>query len=97
MTGEDGYPSQAIAPLKVEAVNMVFPANGEEAAAVILAAAATASCDVIAGVFPAHVAVELYRAGARLAMPVALPAPAKEGEVRGGGFVHDHWEFVHAQ
>lgn len=27
-------------------------------------------------------------------VPVSVPAPAKEGETRGGGFVHSHWEWL---
>ncbi len=28
-----------------------------------------------------------------IAIPVTVPTSAKEGETRGGGFVHDHWAW----
>jgi hypothetical protein len=32
--------------------------------------------------------------GQRVFVPASLPASAKEGEVRGGGFAHSHWEAL---
>jgi hypothetical protein len=51
---------------------------------------------VVAGVFPAHVAVAISQLGVGVPVfvPVSVPAPAAEGETRGGGFVHSHWEKI---
>jgi len=55
---------------------------------------------IFAGVLPAHIAARVARqdyGGIRLPtflVPVSVPAPAVEGEVRGGGFVHSHWEYL---
>ena len=62
---------------------------------------------IVLGVFPAHIAAAVVQQWhgpdsleniqfwdrVCLGIPVAIPAPAKEGEIRGGGFVHSHWEF----
>jgi hypothetical protein len=78
--------------LEITQINFTFSAFGEEAANEILEL--SEGYDLVAGVFPAHVAVALAaRDDAPLiAMPVSVPAPAKEGEVR--GFVHHHWEYA---
>ena len=88
----------------VEHINMLFPARSEDA---VLELAELQqkymSVDrqtVFAGVLPAHIAAAIacdrQRAIGLLArgvyVPVAMPAPAVEGETRNGGFVHSHWE-----
>lgn len=79
--------------------NMTYPADAGEASAAIMELAVRLGVEYVAGVFPAHVAIELYRdLGYEnnplfLLCPVAVAAPAKEGEVRGGGFIHSHWEL----
>jgi hypothetical protein len=84
---------------EVVSENMTFPARGEAAAEVIMAKAKQVGAEFVAGVFPAHVAVSLREVLGEednplfLLCPVAVPAAAKEGEVRGGGFVHSHWEL----
>lgn len=86
--------------------NVTFPAQGMEAATFIRTQAADAGCRLVAGVFPAHVVAALVEQclrvgpeddlytpkGIMLLLPVSVPAPAREGEVRGGGFAHSHWE-----
>ena len=78
-------------------LNLTFPAKGDEAASFIsetFKERGFGRDDVLAGVFPAHVAVALWRGTIdNIALPVSAPAPAKEGEVRGGGFTHSHWEW----
>ena len=78
--------------------NMTFPADSVRAVEEIVALAEREQAHVVAGVFPAHVAARFaLRADAHnfpmLALPVSVPAPAKEGEVRGGGFTFSHWEI----
>ena len=83
--------------------NMTFPARAEGASSVIMAKAKEVGAEYIAGVFPAHIAVELYRDLAfndnplYMLCPVSVPAPAVEGETRGAGFVHSHWELFCAE
>lgn len=58
----------------------------------------------IAAVLPGHITAALAHAShtngrtpapmCPVMVPVSLPAPAKEGEARGGGFVHSHWECI---
>lgn len=78
-------------------LNLTFPAKGDEAAdfiAEIFRENGFGHNDLLSGVFPAHVAVALWRGTVdNICLPVAVPSPAKEGEVRGGGFVHSHWEW----
>jgi len=87
-------------------INMTFLNDGKSAALQICDAAQANHCNIITGVMPAHVAVHLVRRidvlndgkwGAQRVSyysPVSVAAPAVEGEVRGGGFVHDHWELL---
>lgn len=88
---------------EVVTINSTFPAKAGEASALVMAKAKELGAEYIAGVFPAHVAIELYRdLGVDdnplfMLVPVSLPAPAVEGEVRGGGFVHSHWELFTAE
>jgi hypothetical protein len=92
----------------INSINAVFPANGNEAAEQIIKMipekiSGVQSIEVICGVFPAHVALSLVRMrdnkvdyfgpAFNVLIPVSVPAPAVEGEVRGGGFIHHHWEF----
>ena len=78
-------------------LNLTFPAKGDEAATVIAETfreKGFGDDDVLVGVFPAHVAVALWHGRiCNIALPVSVPAPAKEGEIRGEGFVHSHWEW----
>lgn len=82
----------------VDSRNMTFPAKGLEAAIEIVDILLYEEIDVVTGVFPAHVAVHLAEAlrssSTLFFVPVAVPSDAKEGEVRGGGFVHSHWECL---
>lgn len=82
---------------EVTARNVTFPARATEAAREIISLAKGLEINVIAGVFPAHVAAQLAlvasNANVEIFIPVAVPAPAKEGEVRGGGFEFSHWEM----
>jgi len=87
-------------------INMTFLNDGKSAAQQVCDAAQTNHCYVITGVMPAHVAVHLVRridelnegkwGAQRLSYfcPVSVASPAVEGEVRGGGFTHDHWELL---
>ena len=86
-----------------EVINLapVFPANSTDAVEQIHQLAGVMmhkniKC-IVAGVFPAHIAGALARRlpapwWPRVYVPVAIPAPALEGETRGGGFIHSHWE-----
>jgi hypothetical protein len=84
-------------------LNVCFAARSEAAIQDILELCEEHSSHVITGVFPAHVALELYRRIKNvptprgelpyILVPVSVPAPAAEGEVRGGGFTHSHWEM----
>ena len=100
VTGDDGYPSQGLSTCHISSVNMVFPATSEAAAREIVAHAVEIGADCVGGVFPSHVAISLHEAckevGLPLIIPVSVPAPAVEGEVRGGGFVHSHLELFGA-
>lgn len=82
--------------LEVVSVNITFPAHSDEAVPLLEAAVEQHECTVLAGVFPAHVAGALARRSGwqkiRAFVPVSVPAPAVEGQVRGGGFSHSHWE-----
>lgn len=85
--------------IEVTSVNMTYPADGYKAASDIFDYAFVRGASAIAGVFPAHVALQLqWRLQALgrsevLAIPVSMPAPAVAGETRNGGFVHSHWEL----
>lgn len=89
--------------IEVLSKNVMFPALAEDACEMIMKRAKEVDAEYITGVFPAHVAVELYRnLGFNdnplfMYCPVSLPAPAVEGETRGGGFVHSHWELFCAE
>jgi hypothetical protein len=80
--------------LEITQLNFTFAAFGDEAANEILEL--SEGYDMVAGVFPAHVAVALAARDYKplIAMPVSVPAPAKEGAIRNSGFVHHHWEYV---
>ena len=87
-------------------VNMTFPADSRDAVMEIFAKCEEVGATTVAGVFPAHVAVMLMVMAENprfshnlmgLLLPVSVPAPAKDGEVRGGGFVHHHWEYHNLQ
>lgn len=85
---------------EVVSVNLTYPADAYEAAAMILAGADDLGAKTITGVFPAHVAIALIDlirerkdGETELVVPVSEPAKAVEGEVRGNGFVHSHWEY----
>jgi hypothetical protein len=91
----------------ISSINSLFPADGNEAAEQIIKMIpkkvfGVQSREVVCGVFPAHVALSLVRMrnyklytgpSFDVLIPVNIPAPAVEGEVRGGGFIHHHWEF----
>lgn len=98
-----GLPMGAKVEVEVIHLNLTYVAGGHEAAKQVMEAGASCGAKFIAGVFPAHVAVKLakrdhwsnvYTANVLkgVLVPVSLPAPAKEGETRGGGFIHSHWE-----
>ena len=87
----------------VEHRNVTFPARSPEAVEAITKMVSELVGDdeaplIVCGVFPAHIAGALTRllndgyVQALFLVPVSVPAPAKEGETRGGGFVHSHWE-----
>jgi hypothetical protein len=100
----DDYADNGIRFNSTEIINATFPARSDELAVymdnLIQWGYLTPenSAIVIAGVFPAHIAVKLVSycsdRGYKLSLPVSVPAPAKDGEVRGGGFIHNHWEHV---
>ncbi|MDR2092301.1 MAG: hypothetical protein LBP58_03140 [Azoarcus sp.] len=100
----DGRVVAAAPPPAVECRNVTFPASGEDAARQIAALAIAEPDTLVCGVFPAHVAAQIalklaarratFHAAPCVGIPVAVPAPAVEGENRGGGFVHDHWEWI---
>lgn len=84
-------------------LNVTLPAHGYEAVRVILDLCKEHEAGVVAAVLPAHVAAAWILRGVRcvprqfgddvaLYLPVSVPAPAVEGETRGGGFVFSHWE-----
>jgi hypothetical protein len=76
--------------------NITLPARGTEGARALLDLAREHQSTVIAAVLPAHVAaawvMQEYTLEVMLYLPVSVPAAAKEGEVRGGGFTFSHWE-----
>ena len=76
--------------------NITLPARGSEGARALLDLAREHQSTVIAAVLPAHVAAAWvmleYTLEVMLYLPVSVPAAAKEGEVRGGGFTFSHWE-----
>ena len=81
--------------LEVVHLNVTFPALGWEAADMIRDLLQQHGACHVAGVFPAHVACALVACAKdthTLWVPVSVPAPAVEGETRGGGFVFSHWE-----
>ncbi len=86
------------ADITVVSANVVFEARSSVARRQIEELAREHEASVVAGVLPAHIAGAFARRQGWQAMqvmvPVAIPAPAKEGEVRGGGFVHSHWETL---
>jgi hypothetical protein len=80
---------------------VIFAARGYEAAQYLIEyARRLGDTTLVCSVMPAHVAAAYAALTAQerhapsIVLPVAVPAPAKEGEVRGGGFVHSHWEFI---
>ena len=76
-------------------LNVTLPAYGHAAVRAILDLCEEHKADVVAGVLPAHVAACWMLRGIEdvtLYLPVSAPAPAVEGETRGGGFVFSHWE-----
>jgi len=90
--------------LNISSANVTFPAEGKKAAEEIVRmipekVSGVHSIEVVCGVFPAHVALSLVKMRDdngpvfNVLIPVSVPAPAVEGEVRGGGFLHHHWEF----
>lgn len=98
-----GFPVGQETQVEVIHHNATYPAVGYEAARQIIEIGASYGANIIAGVFPAHVAVQLSRRDRwsnvytanvlkSVMVPVSVPAAAVEGEVRGGGFVHSHWE-----
>lgn len=98
MTAEQksGLAERLGSELELVSVNITLPAHSDEAVPVLDSAVRQNECDVLAGVFPAHVAGALARRSGwqkvRAFVPVSVPAPAVEGQVRGGGFSHSHWE-----
>lgn len=91
------------APVEITHLNVTLPAHGYEAVRVILDLCKEHEAGVVAGVLPAHVVAAWMLRGVRcvprqfgddvaLYLPVSIPAPAVEGETRGGGFVFSHWE-----
>ena len=98
---------EALGDVEVIHLNVTFPAKGYEAAQMIRELAKAHRVTEVAGVFPAHIVAALYEqcmgpdmlfipSGLKIRMPVSVPAPAKEGEVRGNGFVFSHWESASA-
>lgn len=89
-------------------LNVTYPALGSEAASMIRQLAKDHSVNYVSGVFPAHIVAALMRQcigpaadyesyvpkGMYILIPVSVPSPAREGEVRGGGFIHSHFEWV---
>jgi hypothetical protein len=80
-------------------LNHTFAAKGFEAAEEIATLAQQHEVQVVSGVFPAHVVVHIRLSLDRwieespmLVLPVSVPVPAVEGQVR--GFRHSHWEVV---
>jgi hypothetical protein len=80
-------------------LNHTFAAKGFVAAEEIATLAQQHEVQVVSGVFPAHVAVRIrlsldswIEESPMLVMPVSVPVPAVEGQVR--GFRHSHWEVV---
>lgn len=84
-------------PVEVVHRNVTFPARSSEAVEQIIALASDEGIKHVAGVFPAHIAAKFAQDADdrdyHLLIPVSKPAPAVEGEVRGGGFVFSHWEM----
>ena len=91
------------ASVEIVHLNVTLPAYGYEAVRVILDLCKEHEAGVVAAVLPAHVAAAWMVRGVRtvprqfgddvaLYLPVSIPAPAAEGETRGGGFVFSHWE-----
>lgn len=74
--------------------NVTLPSLGKKAVAALLELAREHNADAIAAVLPAHVAAAwvMEYPLVKLYLPVSVPAAAKEGEVRGGGFTFSHWE-----
>ena len=97
----DFFTGASMAP--VETMNLTLPAHSEAALDELVALARTHQlCDqwdaqdggCIAAVLPAHIAAAVARdrlKSTRLAcpvyVPVSVPAPAVDGETRGGGFL----------
>ena len=82
---------KAANPGKLAIVAGVFPAH---IAAGLARASMFGSNSVMAeaeawntGEMPQTISFPIY-------VPVSVPAPAVEGETRGGGFVHHHWECI---
>lgn len=92
--------SPGYSEIEVESMNLTLPETSPEAC-VLLASLAHERGAEVAAVLPAHIAAR-WTAGRwsgrgvakpRLYLPVSVPASAKEGEVRGGGFTFSHWEM----
>jgi hypothetical protein len=100
------YPCWSGNEIDVVNVNFTFAAQSHAAVDQLIELIDEHGADMVAGVFPAHIAVRYlkqreqtrYRSNGKylpeLALPVSVPAPAKEGELRGNGFTFSHWEFV---
>lgn len=76
-------------------INVTLPAYGFNAVQEILNLCDQYGTRHVAAVLPAHVAAQWalnHRREEVLWLPVSVPAPAVEGETRGGGFVFSHWE-----
>ena len=75
-------------------LNITLPAFSGDAVQGILDLREDKGADVVSGVLPAHVAAQWMQMEVKvpLYLPVSIPAPAVEGETRGGGFVFSHWE-----
>jgi hypothetical protein len=86
------YPEQV--SLDIIYINLTLPAPSGDAVKAILAACEDWDTGLVAGVLPAHVAAQWMQMEVQvpLYLPVSVPAPAVEGEVRGGGFTFSHWE-----
>lgn len=81
--------------IEVTSVNVTLPAYSLDAEVVIEDLLAQHGCDVLTGVFPAHVAARIAtrKNGKYLAyVPVSVPVAAQHGETR--GFEHSHWEGI---
>lgn len=105
LTALDG--GQKILPSDLEIIskNVTFPAHSQDAVKLIRSLVEDLPVNsskhweykVVTGVFPSHIAARISQMnlnGVEYFIPVSVPAPAVEGEERGGGFVHSHWEAI---